>query len=379
MNEVQITAQRWAKQVKDNDAGFWRLIHMMRNDLADIPSEEQKGTRSDRGGERPLLIKAFTEKSGKSQPWVSMHTGIAESWVGSYSPVNNLPTSYSILYTLAKLKKWQARASIRRGEIRRNMTRNEAAEVLNIWKKRVSERFYRRQAYLQTVETKIFLGNILLPETYRTQIKPESIDAIITDPPRRIGLDNILDCWRGLFEFADYALRPDGFLWAIAWTSYIPELFDIHFTGDYETEWLRPDVLTYKYPFEKIEELKLIVMYRPILVFKKSGYTSFHFQDEFDEESKDQGYLAYHVHVDNGFPYNENFSHSTFQEWMVDVLADLTIQNMVVSDPFAGGLSTAVACKYASRRFIGFDIDKKRVRKTRRELAGNYSQFLVEK
>ena len=146
MNERTIKAKWLAQQVKDLDDGFWRLIWAIKTTLADIPPTERKGAQ----GERAEFIREFKRFSRKSTAWISDHTRIAESWITArgFNPGENLPPAPTVLRELTKLSKWQARASIKRGEIHHTMRRKDANEVVRDWQARVQGRELRKQAYL---------------------------------------------------------------------------------------------------------------------------------------------------------------------------------------------------------------------------------------
>ena len=217
-------------------------------------------------------------------------------------------------------------------------------------------------------QARVFEGDILCNDTYQKQIKPNSIDAIITQPPCE---HKKFDCWLALWNFADYALKDDGFLFAVGWTKYTARTVLAHLDGRYKAKWVMGYSLFYKEPIATEEEAGRQVCAKPVYVWAKPE-----FQEPFGKHNMP---FAAEQEALDGLKHGYSFSwYAEYEKthkashpdhWLNGVVDTLTMPFALVCDPFASDGSTGVACKALGRRFIGFDMDGEKVKKAQHALA----------
>lgn len=188
-------------------------------------------------------------------------------------------------------------------------------------------------------------------------IEPESVQAIITDPPYQ-KID--IPVWRDLGEFARHALRPGGHLIALSGNIYDHECWHIlNETTGFDRR-IGP-----LYDFSDTPEtafqfaqwgINSMAWYKPFLWFARPPKEIYRKQT-----------LPYLLKS----PANDKAHHKWGQaldvfQTLVERLSD---RDGLVCDPFLGGGTTALACMRFGVRFVGCDIEKSCILETRRRIA----------
>lgn len=188
----------------------------------------------------------------------------------------------------------------------------------------------------------VFVGDIS-----NVELEPNSIDAIITDPPYP---KDCLPLWRELGKFAKRHLKVGGVLLAMTGDLYLPEI--INMLGENLTyQWVLACVL----PGQHSEVFAAWVnnqMWKPVLVYRNGGELVNIGSDLFENGTRDKGFHEWGQGIDGYL-------------WQVE---HFTKPNDIICDPFLGGGTTAVASIKSHRRFIGFDIEEENVLITKSRL-----------
>ena len=179
-------------------------------------------------------------------------------------------------------------------------------------------------------------------------IEPDSVDAIITDPPYP---KEYIYTYEQLAEAASIVLKPSGVLVAMAGHPYIDTLIELmkqhlnyHWLGCY----YMPSGHHASLPYYSVS-----VYWKPLLIFSKGDWPkTLTFRDVYINDDADKQYHEWGQGV-SGFKALVN---------------GFTKPNQTVLDPFVGGGTTAIAALEAGRYFIGSDISNDEVEKTRARL-----------
>jgi hypothetical protein len=221
---------------------------------------------------------------------------------------------------------------VARGEISTNKAYKKAKEMRT---------FEQHAALVELAETvkpsdrwDIFQADI------KTAKVNQAIDAVITDPPYP---KEYLSLWSHLARFSKDHLKPGGVLLAMTPAPYLPEVMEM--LGEYLTyQWIMACVLPGSHG-SVIQSGVRNVMWKPILVYRNGGDPVNIGSDLFENDKRDKEFHEWGQGVGGYIWQIENF----------------TKPNDLVCDPFLGGGTTAVAALQAKRRFIGFDMDAKKV------------------
>jgi len=174
-------------------------------------------------------------------------------------------------------------------------------------------------------------------------VAPNSIDAIITDPPYP---KEFLYTYQLLSEFAAYALRDGGVCLAMAGQSYLPDVMAMMSSN-----------LTYHWMINynadggdntRIFPRRVFSSWKPVLMYVKGEYTG----DWFDDFARSSHNDKDHHHWGQS------------EKGIGDLVSIFSYPNQLVCDPFVGGGTTAVVCRDMKRRFVGCDIDLANVEKS---------------
>lgn len=180
-------------------------------------------------------------------------------------------------------------------------------------------------------------------------IEPESVDAIITDPPYP---KEYLYTYQQMAEQAAIILKPSGILVALAGHLHINTI--IEQMGEYlNFHWLG----CYYMPSGQHASLayySVAVYWKPLVIFSKGAWDKTKtFKDVIINDDADKQYHEWGQGV-SGF---------------TRLIESFTKPNDTVLDPFLGGGTTAIAALNSGRYFIGSDISPEEVEKTRGRLA----------
>lgn len=179
-------------------------------------------------------------------------------------------------------------------------------------------------------------------------IEPDSVDAIITDPPYP---KEYIYTYEQLAETASVVLKPGGVLVAMAGHPYIDTLIELmkqhlkfHWLGCY----YMPTGHHASLPYYSVS-----VYWKPLLIFSKGDWPkTLTFRDVYINDAADKQYHEWGQGV-SGFR---------------SLVNGFTKPNDTVLDPFVGGGTTAIAALEAGRYFIGSDISDEEVGKTHARL-----------
>lgn len=172
-----------------------------------------------------------------------------------------------------------------------------------------------------------------------SEIKNETIDIIITDPPYP---RQFLSLYRDLAVYAARVLKPGGSLFAMAGQSYLPEIMNLMQSDELRYNW----TLCYLTPGGQSPQLwqrKVNSFWKPILWYVK-GEPSRWLGDVVKSDVNDN---------DKRFHYwGQSIS------GMSDLVNRVSSPGDLVLDPFMGGGATGAACLMNLRNFVGVELDK---------------------
>jgi site-specific DNA-methyltransferase (adenine-specific) len=181
-------------------------------------------------------------------------------------------------------------------------------------------------------------------------IEPDSIDAIITDPPYP---KEYIHTYEELAEQASIVLKPGGILVAMAGHPYIDILIGM-MKKHLHYQWLG----CYYMPTGPHSSLPFVgasVYWKPLIIMSKGAWPkSKTFQDVVINDDADKRYHEWGQGI-SGF---------------TRIVEMFTFPNQTVLDPFVGGGTTAIASLKAGRYFIGCDISPDEITKTEDRLHG---------
>lgn len=178
-------------------------------------------------------------------------------------------------------------------------------------------------------------------------IEPNSIDAIITDPPYP---KEYIYTFGDLAKTSSTLLKDGGILVALCGHIYLPqylELIQEHLSYHWLGMYYMPT------PPHYYERNRLVLSRsKPFIVATKGKWTKKRFIDTVINERQDKDYHEWGQGI-SGFSA---------------LIEQFTNPNDTVLDPFVGGGTTAIATLEAGRYFIGSDISEEEVEKTRGRL-----------
>ena len=172
-------------------------------------------------------------------------------------------------------------------------------------------------------------------QLYR-ELKPESVDCIITDPPYA---EDSLPLYSDLAKIASYLLKPNKSLLVISGLMYLPRL--LNRLGEYLSyQW----VISFKMGngTARVWERKVCQVWKPILWFVKGEYNGEWVTDFIQSEKVEK----------------------SMDEWQqpkavtTKLLDFFTKPNDVILDPMMGMGTTGISAIDNGRRFIGYELDQ---------------------
>lgn len=169
----------------------------------------------------------------------------------------------------------------------------------------------------------------------RAVIAPQSVNAIITDPPYP---QTYLPLYGALAQLAAHALKPGGSLLVLTGRYYLPEIFAL-MTPHIRYHW----ALCYWMPGAHRQVLgrKVIAGWKTVLWFVKGDYSGDWKYDVVRSDAADK-----ELH---------NWQQS--ESGMSDLVERFTSAGDTILDPFCGTSTVGVAALRLNRRFIGLDIN----------------------
>jgi len=176
------------------------------------------------------------------------------------------------------------------------------------------------------------------------KLEPESIAAIITDPPYP---REYLHLYGLLAEQAARLLKPGGCLLAMAGQSYLPEILNL-MTPHLNYHW----TISYDTPGGQSPQIwprKVNAFWKPILWFVKGEYAGDWHGDKIKSNVNDN---------DKRF-HGWGQSESGIGKLVYEFAPDGTML-----DPFVGGGTMAAICYRLRKPFVGIDIDPEAIETT---------------
>ena len=175
-----------------------------------------------------------------------------------------------------------------------------------------------------------------------SELKPDGVDLIITDPPYP---KEYLYLYEELAKLAKYVLKDGGSMFVMCGQSYIPEIIEkIKPYMDYF--WL----FAYTTPGGQSAQIwnrKVNTFWKPILQFVKGKYNGEWVGDVIKSDVNDND--------------------KEFHDWgqsesgMSDLIKRVSKPGDLILDPFLGGGTTGVVSIAMNRRFIGADISQEAI------------------
>jgi ParB-like chromosome segregation protein Spo0J len=167
-------------------------------------------------------------------------------------------------------------------------------------------------------------------------IEPESVDAIITDPPYP---EEYVPLYEDLAKLAAKALRPGGSMLVMTGQSYLPQIMALmspHITYHWTLSYMTPGATL------TVWARKVLTGWKPILWFVKGEYAGPQVWDVAKSEKPDKDHHEW----------------GQSESGMADLIEKVTSPGDTVLDPFMGAGTTGVAAVMLGRKFIGSDIDE---------------------
>ena len=181
---------------------------------------------------------------------------------------------------------------------------------------------------------------------YKT--KPNSINAIITDPPYP---KEYLSLYDNLGSLAAEALKPGGSLLALVGQAHLPAVLNI-FSKHLKYHWTM--ALNMKGPHMLLYQLKIANIWKPVVWFVKGKYEGQTIRDMIDAGGREKELYKWQQGT-GGF---------------TKLVQDFTRPGDTILDPFCGTGTTGVAAVSLGRKFIGLDIDETRIANAKVRLRG---------
>ena len=180
-------------------------------------------------------------------------------------------------------------------------------------------------------------------------IAPDSVDAIITDPPYP---SEFLPLFGILAAFAGTILCDGGSLVVMSGEAHLPEVFKLLLSDErmmyqWTMCYLTPGKAT------QLRGSPVGCNWKPLIWLTKGKYSGPRVRDVFENPEQDK----------------EHHEWGQGEVGMTQIIERMTHPGALVVDPFVGGGTTGVCCVRLGRRFIGFDIDKDSVEIARAGIA----------
>jgi SAM-dependent methyltransferase len=173
-------------------------------------------------------------------------------------------------------------------------------------------------------------------------LPPESVDAIITDPPY---LSEYIPLFEPLAEHAARLLKPHGVLVVMVAHLHLPDYINaldkhLHY------RWVCAYIMDG--PKASVSVSRVAAAWKPLLVYVRRDARDLRFipSDVFYGANK----------TEDGLEKTHHHWQQSLQGFM-DIVQRFTEPGDVVLDPFLGSGTTGVACLHLNRRFIGCDCD----------------------
>lgn len=196
-----------------------------------------------------------------------------------------------------------------------------------------------RRATASTEPVTVGVCDLRVCSVSELDIDPESIDAIITDPPY---IADQWDVYDDLAIFARKALKPNGVLAVMTGTrldmvDHVEECVAAYMDRRHR------GVYIVQGPRWRDQQSRIGVGYKPILIFQRP-------------DADDLPWVLNDV-WESGGDDKDHHEWGQSETGMAALVRELSEPGQLVCDPFLGGGTTAVVCAALGRKFIGCDID----------------------
>ncbi len=173
-------------------------------------------------------------------------------------------------------------------------------------------------------------------------LPPESVDAIITDPPYPL---QYIPVFEPLAEHAARLLKPHGVLVVMVAHLYLPDYINA-LNKHLKYRWVCAYIMDGSKASVAVSRVG--VAWKPLLVYVRRDARDLRFipSDVFYGANKTEDGLEKMHH-----PWQQSL------QGFIDIVQRFTEPGDTVVDPFLGSGTTGVACLYLNRRFVGCDID----------------------
>ena len=182
------------------------------------------------------------------------------------------------------------------------------------------------------------------------EIKDNSVDFIITDPPYP---REYLSLYGDLSRVASRVLKDGGSLIVMTGQSYLPEVI-AHLSEHMSYYWCMTYLTQGQSPhlFQK----RVNTFWKPVLWYVKNNYSGDFTSDVFRSPENDK----------NFHKWGQSFG------GMADIIEKLTNPNDLILDPFLGGGTTGAVAVSMGRKFIGSDIEPENINISRERIMECY-------
>ena len=181
----------------------------------------------------------------------------------------------------------------------------------------------------------------------KLKLVPDSIDAIITDPPYP---EEYLLLYETLSKLASTCLKDDGVCIVMVGQSHLEKVLSLlskHLTYQWTLAYLTPGASV------QVFGRKIKSNWKPLIFLTKDKNKWEHIEDTITSDGRDKRFHEWGQSV----------------EGMGKIVERFTVKGSVVFDPFCGGGATGVAALLTGRAFVGYDIDEAEVKKTAKRLS----------
>lgn len=175
-------------------------------------------------------------------------------------------------------------------------------------------------------------------EICESELEPESVDHIVTDPPYG---EDAIPAWRDLGRVANRVLKPGGFCIAYSGKYHLPAVID---ALDESLDYYWQCIVHHDGPGAKFFARDMRTNYKPVLVFQKPPETK---QEDFVTDV-----------IQGAGREKDSHDWQQAEAEAAELVERFTDTNDRILDPMCGSGTTGVAAKRLSRRCVLIDRDE---------------------